>query len=239
MIRTHKLGEADLIVVLLTREHGIIRAVAQGIRRSKSRFGARLDRFNRVNVQVYNRRKGGAESTGLGKITDAHTVRTYAPAIVAQPELYFAAAAMIEIAYVIEGETPEVFDSLDEHLARLAEYDDGDIPVNSVCDRFVLHVLRLTGWSPSLVDCAQCGKPGPHRAFHPEAGGAVCVACRLPGSLTPDPQAMRALWLLDHGRDATAAHVLSDPSVAQEAHGVLLNHVRYQLSHSCPAYSAL
>ena len=53
VVRTHKLGEADLILVLLTKEHGIVRGVAKGIRKTKSRFGARLDRFSRVNVQLY------------------------------------------------------------------------------------------------------------------------------------------------------------------------------------------
>ena len=69
MLRTYKLGEADLILVLLTKEHGLVRAVAKGIRKARSRFGARLDRFSRVDVQIYPGRT-------LANITDAETVAT-------------------------------------------------------------------------------------------------------------------------------------------------------------------
>ena len=52
VLRTAKLGEADRIITLLTREHGKIRAVAKGVRRTKSRFGARLEPFMRVDLLI-------------------------------------------------------------------------------------------------------------------------------------------------------------------------------------------
>ena len=45
VLRTQKLGEADRIITLLTRQNGRVRAVAKGVRRTKSRFGGRLEPF--------------------------------------------------------------------------------------------------------------------------------------------------------------------------------------------------
>ncbi|MDO4718877.1 MAG: DNA repair protein RecO, partial [Propionibacteriaceae bacterium] len=52
VLRTHPLGEADRIVTLLTRGRGQVRAVAKGVRRTNSRFGARLEPFGVVDVQL-------------------------------------------------------------------------------------------------------------------------------------------------------------------------------------------
>src|SRR5690625_6459110 len=53
VLRTHKLGEADRIITLLTRHHGRVRAVAKGVRRTSSKFGARLEPFSLVDVQLH------------------------------------------------------------------------------------------------------------------------------------------------------------------------------------------
>lgn len=234
VLRTHKLGEADLILVLLTAEHGVIRGVAKGIRKTKSRFGARLDRFSRVNVQIYPSAKPGGQ--GLANITDAATVATYASPIVADPDLFFAASALLEMALLF-GDS-EVFFLLDASLAQLAD-STRQLPPVSVVDFFVLMCLEQAGWAPSLVDCAQCGKRGPHRAFHPLAGGAVCVECRPPGAMTPPSEAVHALWLLRRGRVDQAAEILRDKAIARAAHELLLGHVRHQLEAPCQAYGSL
>ncbi len=231
MLRTYRLGEADLILVLLTREHGQVRGVAKAIRKSKSRFGAKLDRFTRVNVQIYPGR-------GLANITDADAVESYASSIVADPDRYFAGCAALEVAQLFGGEDSSVFSLLDATLRDLATHEPS-LPLVNIVDRFVLHCLEIAGWAPSLVNCAQCGKTGPHRAFHPMAGGAVCVNCRPPGAITPSAQAVRLLWLLANGREETAALVAADQSISSSAHDLLLRHVRYHLESGCPAYAAL
>ena len=203
MLRTYKLGEADLILVLLTKDNGLIRAVAKGIRKTRSRFGARLDRFSRVDVQIYPGRS-------LANVTDAATVATYASPIVADVDRFYAGAAMLEMAQVFAAEPSSahsIFFLLDAALQQLTT---SALPPVSVADEFVLHGLEVAGWEPSLVDCAQCGKRGPHRAFHPGAGGAVCVTCRPPGAFTPPSAAVHALWLLKKGRHEQAAQVLRD-----------------------------
>lgn len=234
VLRTHKLGEADLILVMLTAKHGVVRGVAKGIRKTKSRFGARLDRFSRVNVQIYPSRKSGP--SGLANVTDATTVATYAPAIVADPDLFFAASALLEMALLF-GDS-EVFFLLDATLNTLATPDSHLPPVSAV-DQFVLQSLQQAGWAPSLVDCAQCGARGPHRAFHALAGGAVCGLCRPPGATHPPAEAVHALWLLSKGRTDAAADILQDSTIARAVHELLLGHVRQQLEAPCTAYGAL
>jgi DNA repair protein RecO (recombination protein O) len=70
VLRTQKLGEADRIVTILTRRNGRVRAVGKGVRRTKSRFGARLEPFTHVDLLLYTGRS-------LDVITQAETVRAY------------------------------------------------------------------------------------------------------------------------------------------------------------------
>ena len=74
VLRTQKLGEADRIVTLLTRERGLVRAVAKGVRKTKSRFGARLEPAMVVDVMCY-------EGRNLDTVTQAETIAPYGEAI--------------------------------------------------------------------------------------------------------------------------------------------------------------
>lgn len=248
VVRTHDLGEADQIIVLLTREHGIVRGVAKGVRRTKSRFGARLDRFCRVNVLIYPGRNRAKLDGGLATLSDTATVRTWAPAIVADVDRFYAGVAMLEIAELVVredgGDSRAIFDLLDATLADLATSgtSQSPLPPRSQADKMVLRLLALAGWAPSLVDCAQCGSAGPQRAFHPGAGGAVCVRCRPPGAMEPDPRAVRALWWLSHGKLTQLAELAAAPGgerILATAHELLVAHTRYQTENACRAYAAL
>ena len=175
---------------------------------------------------------------------------------------------MLEIAgQVVQGADPQetalIFGQLDAALAALAGTGTpgstgaggagaaappadtavaGTLPPRTQADRMVLQALAVAGWAPSLVDCAQCGRPGPHRAFHPAPRGAGCVRCRPVGASTPDPQAVRVLWLLSHGRAGQVAEVAAGPGgsrILGAAHALLLGPVRYQTGAPCPAYAAL
>ncbi|AGP30483.1 DNA repair protein RecO [Corynebacterium terpenotabidum] len=252
VVRTHDLGEADQIIVLLTRHHGIVRGVAKGVRRTRSRFGARLDRFCLVDVLIYPGRNRAKIDGGLATLSDAATVHTRAPGIVADVDRFYAATAMLEIAELaVRGDGADasrIVDLLDDAFAAVGNSASDAVPAvpalppRTQADRFVLTVLTLAGWAPSLVNCAQCGATGPHRAFHPEAGGAVCVRCRPPGAREPDPAAVRVLWWLAHGRDAQVAELAASPGgdrVLGTAHDLLLAHTRYQTESGCRAYAAL
>src|ERR1051325_11162408 len=91
VLRTHKLGEADRIVTMLSRQHGKIRAVAKGVRRTSSKFGARLEPFMVVDVQLY-------EGRSLDTVTQAESLASYGATIAGDYAAYTAANAMVETA---------------------------------------------------------------------------------------------------------------------------------------------
>ena len=91
VLRTQKLGEADRIVTVLTRRTGRIRAVGKGVRRTKSRFGARLEPFTHVDLLLYTGRS-------LDVITQAETVRPYGEPLSADYPRYTSGTAMLETA---------------------------------------------------------------------------------------------------------------------------------------------
>ena len=91
VLRTHKLGEADRIVTMLSRRHGKVRAVAKGVRRTSSRFGARLEPFMDADVQLHQGRS-------LDIVQQAESLGSYGAPIAADYERYTAAHAMVETA---------------------------------------------------------------------------------------------------------------------------------------------
>jgi DNA repair protein RecO (recombination protein O) len=91
VLRTQKLGEADRIITLLTRHNGRVRAVAKGVRRTKSRFGARLEPFTHVDVMIHRGRS-------LDVITQAEVIRAYGTRLVSDYPKYTAGTAMLETA---------------------------------------------------------------------------------------------------------------------------------------------
>src|SRR6201999_2085467 len=91
VLRTQKLGEADHIVTVLARKTGKVRAVARGIRRTKSRFGGRLEPFTHVDVMVHNGRT-------LDVITQAEVIRAYGRPLASDYPKYTAGTAMLETA---------------------------------------------------------------------------------------------------------------------------------------------
>lgn len=222
VIRTYDFGEADRVVVLLTRHHGLVRGVAKGVRRAKSRFGSRLQHFVDLDVQLYPGRN-------LYTISQADTVGYYGSAIIDDYERYSAACAILEsaerLAYANADEDPYFYDAVVASFAAM-QADDPTLTV----DRFLLKAMAHSGWAPSLFDCAQCGEPGPHHAFHPAIGGAACHRCRPPGAAEVDPETLHHLWLLAHGHP-------SAPTGAQlaEGHRLARAHLQWHLERKVTA----
>jgi len=197
VLRTHKLGEADRIITLLTRGRGRVRTVAKGVRRTTSRFGARLEPFMVVDVQCY-------EGRNLDTVTQAETLAPYGDVICRDYSAYTAATVMVETA---EQLTEEHEPSTQQYLLLAgalrslggAEHDPG-----LVLDAYLLRTLAIAGWAPSFHDCAKCGAPGPHRAFNVAAGGTVCTVCRPLGSAAPAPETLVLLAALLSGDWAVA-----------------------------------
>ncbi len=221
VLRVQKLGEADRIATLLTRRHGKVRAVAKGVRRTKSRWGARLEPFNHVDVQCYSGRS-------LDTVTQAQTVDAFGGGIIADYSRYTAGCAVLETADRLVAEEGEP--ALRMYLlvvgairALSARERDGSL----VLDAFFLRAMTYAGWAVAITECARCAEPGPHAAFHIAAGGAVCPRCRPAGSVRPSPETFGLLDALLHG-DWAAADA-AGPATRRDTSGLVAAHLQWHL----------
>lgn len=219
VLRTHKLGEADRIVTMLSRQHGKIRAVAKGVRRTGSRFGARLEPFMVVDAQFYIGRS-------LDIVQQAESAGSYGREIVDDYPRFTAANAMVEAA-----------DRLTEHEAGLQHYlllvgalrslSKAEHPPGLTLDSYLLRALSIAGWAPSFVDCAVTGAPGPHTAFVPQLGGVVSDAVAPPGTARLDISTLSLLGALLAG-DWDAAED-SDARTQAQGSGVVAAYTQFHL----------
>lgn len=225
VLRTYKLGEADRIIVMLSRTHGQVRAVAKGVRRTTSRIGARLEPFSMVDVQLHRGRS-------LDVVTQVETINPFGRDIMGDYAVFTCASTMVETAERLtedDGDlgttdSPQQFLLLFGALAALARRRHAP---GLVLDSYLLRALALGGWAPSCFDCARCGAPGPHTSFHVQAGGAVCASCRPAGSVDLDPGAMALLGALLSG-DWAAADASTERERAQ-ASGVVSAYLTWHL----------
>ncbi|CAA9277516.1 MAG: DNA recombination and repair protein RecO [uncultured Corynebacteriales bacterium] len=221
VLRVQKLGEADRIVTLLTRRTGRVRAVGKGVRRTTSRFGARLEPFSHVDLQLYTGRS-------LDIVTQAVTLGAYGKDIVSDYGRYTVGTAILETAERLTAEEREP--SLRLYLlvvGALRGLASGVHDPSLVLDAFLVRAMSAAGWEPALAACARCGEPGPHRAFSVPAGGSVCAECRPAGSATPDPESVALVVALLSGDWATAD--ASGPAARREASGLVAAHLQWHL----------
>lgn len=224
VLRTYRLGEADRIIVLLTKHHGQVRAVARGVRRTGSRFGARLEPFMVADVQLVRGRS-------LEVVGQAVARGTYGSEIAADYSRYTAAAAMAETAERLTANDGEA--SLPHYqllVGGLAALSRGAHAPDLILDSYLLRALSTAGWAPSFTDCARCGEPGPHSAFSAALGGIVCHNCRPPGSPAPAPATVNLLAALLSG-DWEVADGAAQSS-RREASGLVAAYVQWHLERS-------
>ena len=221
VLRTQKLGEADRIVTLLTRRTGRVRAVAKGVRRTTSKFGARLEPFSHVDLQMFEGRE-------LDIVTQAETLDAYGEPIAADYGRYTAGTAILEATerLTVEEREPSLrlYLLLVAALRALAESAHGP---TLVLDAFLLRSLAVSGYTPSLDACARCGAPGPHRSFAIAAGGMVCPDDRPAGAASPSGPAVALLGALLDGDWALADG--SDERTRREASGLVAAYLQWHL----------
>ncbi|MDV6012098.1 DNA repair protein RecO [Haloechinothrix sp. LS1_15] len=224
VLRVHKLGEADRIITLLTRKHGKVRAVAKGVRRTTSRFGARLEPFGHVDVQLYPGRT-------LDVITQVQTVDAFAAGVVGDYRRYTAASAIAEtVDHLIAEEGEPALRLYLLVLGALRALAGGERDASLVLDAFLLRAMAFAGWAPALGECARCGEPGPHRAFSVQAGGTVCGRCRPAGSVHPPAETLDLLGALLHG-DWDLAEA-SSQGARRDANGIVAAHLQWHMERT-------
>jgi DNA repair protein RecO (recombination protein O) len=228
VLRTHKLGEADRIITMLSRRHGKVRAVAKGVRRTTSKFGARLEPFSHIDLQF-------ATGRSLDVVTQVESLDAFGEPLTEDYPAYTAGEVMLETAdrLVVEEREP----ALQQYLLLVAALralnegtSDGPRPATLILDSYLLRSLAIAGYAPSFADCARCGLEGPHSAFSPAAGGAVCDNCRPPGSARPAAETLLLLGALLEGRWLDTREVAD--RVAREASGLTAAFLAWHLDRN-------
>ncbi len=218
VLRGFPFGEADKVVVVLSPNSGKVRAVAKGVRKTKSRFGGRLEPFNHVDLILY-------EGRNLDTITQVELIESF-PALRASLPAVTAASTMVEAADAVaqEGEpSHRLFLLLHRGLRALEAGAGGPDLVTS----FLLKLADVVGVAPALVACASCGRGDGLGRFSFSGGGVVCDRCRVEGAVrlrSGVTERLAALARVDlaevtGGRDELAA----------EAMGVARRFVEYHL----------
>ncbi len=229
ILRVQKLGESDRIITLLTRRHGRLRAVARGVRRTMSRFGARLEPFGHVDVQL----AGSPEGVGsaLHSVGQVEAVALYGGRLLGDYPRYTAACAIVETAErlsPIEREPAlRLFQLTLGALKALAAREHAG---GLVLDAYLLRGMAQAGWAPALAECAVCGSPGRHGAFSVPAGGSVCPDCRPPGAAHPAPATLELMGALTRG-DWEIADA-ADPPIRRECSGLVAAHLQWHLERA-------
>jgi DNA repair protein RecO (recombination protein O) len=206
VLRTYKLGEADRIVVLLTKGHGKVRAVAKGVRKTKSRFGGRLEPTSHVRLLLYEGRE-------LDIVSQAESIDHFR-AIRDDLDRLGQAVSMLEAAdqLALEREpNARIYDMLVGALRTLA---DKGSPL--VVPAFFLKLLALEGFRPQVESCLVCGDEEPLVSWAIEDGGLRCAAHRQGAAVSGE--AVTVLQDILGGRLGAALAQAQGPVVAEVDH---------------------
>jgi DNA repair protein RecO (recombination protein O) len=169
VLRSIRYGEADRILHLYTPGDGRLSAIAKGVRRARSRFGARLEPFFHINLILHEGRGELHTVTGVDTVTAHAGLREHAATIDAAARACDAVARLFET----PDPHPEVFRLLANELA-LRDVAHAR-PANGLA--FRLKLLLAAGIVPQLGSCAGCGESEHLRGFSAAAGGVVCTSC--------------------------------------------------------------
>jgi DNA repair protein RecO (recombination protein O) len=169
VLRTWKLGEADKILSLLTRTRGRVRAVAKGVRRTRSKFGARLEPATCVALQLYEGRGD------LDTVTGAETIERFS-SLRSDIGQFARASAMLEAVDQLAQAELEVGHLYTMLVGALRQLDTSSSGL--VVPAFFMKVLAAEGFAPQVEGCVECGADEDLVAFDPQAGGVLCAAHR-------------------------------------------------------------
>lgn len=218
VLRSYPFGEADRVVVVLSPNRGKLRTVAKGVRKTKSRFGGRLEPFNHVDLVLY-------EGRNLDTITQATIIDAF-PSLRADLDRVVAAGTMVEVADLVAQEE-EPSHRLFLLLQRGLRVLDHGAPHPDLVTAYLLQAAAIVGVAPALEHCAGCGRTDQLVRFSFPQGGVVCERCRSSGSY-----ALRdglTDYLAAVGASDLAGLPEPDQDMSREAIGVTRRFVEYHL----------
>jgi DNA repair protein RecO (recombination protein O) len=176
VLRSMRLGEADRIITFVTPDHGKVRAVAKGVRKTKSKLGGRLDLMTHVSIMCWRGRE-------LDVVTQAEIVDSFRPIredLDKMPVAFTMLEAVDQVA-VERNPMPELFRMLVGALTTLAG-DGGAVLLGA----FLWKLLALEGVGPVVEQCASCGEAAELVAFDEAVGGFLCKSCRSGIAVSPE-----------------------------------------------------
>ncbi len=195
VLRSFRLGEADRVLHVYTLERGRVGAVAKGVRKTKSRFGGRLEPFSHVELVLHEGR------SDLHTVTGASLIRSHDRS---RSEPYRLQVGMIGLEAMLKLFTEQeanaraftalirFLDALDDTTSR--------VPLRPALDplvlSFQLKLLWVSGYLPHLDACVECGVPDGLIGYQPVAGGAVCQPCAGAGAIRLSPEGLRFIRTL-------------------------------------------
>ena len=204
MLRSMRLGEADRVLHLYTAAHGRVGAVAKGVRKTMSRFGARLEPLSHVELVLHRGR------SDLQTVTAAQLVRSHREA---REDYYRFSVGMIGAEAMLRlFSEEEANERAFTALTRFLDLLDGtphtaERPtLDPLGLAFQLKLLWLAGYLPHVTACAECDAGEPLVGYSPRAGGAVCGGC------APATQALALAPDGIAGIEALLARPLADAS---------------------------
>ena len=218
VLRSYSFGEADKVVILLSPNRGKLRTVAKGVRKTKSRFGGRLETLTHVDLVLY-------EGKNLDMITQVAIIEAF-PTLRGDLDRVVAAGTMIEIADTVAQED-EPARRLFLLLQRGLRVLDGADPHPDLVTAYLLKAAAIVGVAPALTHCAGCGVKEGLTRFSFAAGGVLCDRCRTPGSY-----ALRS-GVVEYLANMAVADLSGlpdpDPAMSREAMGITRRFMEYHL----------
>jgi DNA repair protein RecO (recombination protein O) len=159
VLRSMRLGEADRVLHLYTLDRGRIGAVAKGIRKTKSRYGARLEPLSHVELLLHVGSGELQTITGVELVHSHHAAREHPYRLGVG---LIGAEAMLRL-YSEQEASPRAFAALTRFLDLLDELPERPTAhqVEPLALSFQLKLLWLAGYLPHLTSCAECGSDGP------------------------------------------------------------------------------
>jgi DNA repair protein RecO (recombination protein O) len=195
VLRSFRFGEADRVLHVYTHDRGRIGAVAKGVRKTKSRFGARLEPLSHVELLLH---QGSGE---LHTVTGAALVDPHRPVREDPYRLsvgLVGAEAMLRL-FVEQERNERAFEALTRFLTVLDGVPAGlrgRAGLDPLALAFQLKLLWLSGYLPHLGACVECGAAEELVGYLPQAGGAVCAGCAPTETVDLSPEGFRAVHAL-------------------------------------------
>lgn len=174
VIKTYNLAEADRIVVLFTRDHGVVRGVAKGAKRLKSKFGSSIEPFSVVRASYFEK-----DSVELVSIQRIDLIKSYFEAA-SNPDFLqkFSYLGDLLITVSPPHDPNETLYRMVKACIETAASDPSTIASTGVY--FELWMLQLGGYMPDWSKCEMCSRPldetedtSINSAFH-----LICTQCR-------------------------------------------------------------